>query len=156
MQYEPGASCPLPNHCPDHFGTLPSCANLAVPFVPMQQRNANRYEQTEALSNGTLFPGLNLPFHLKIQGSSLPDSNPLTELQALEFVVLELGLYLDTHPDDTEAFELFRQYVAMEKTAKAAYEAKFGPLHLSSAASGDSYRWLEGPWPWNFERNEVK
>ena len=156
MQYVPGTSCPLPNNCPDHYGTLPSCANLAVPYVPMQQRNAKRYDQNDALSNGTLFPGLNLPFHLKTEGSSLPNSNPLTELQALEFVMLELGLYLDTHPDNTEAFALFRQYTAMEKAARAAYAAKYGPLLLSSADSGETYRWREGPWPWNFERNEVK
>lgn len=156
MQYEPGASCPLPNNCPDYYGTLPSCTNLAFPYVPMQQQNPKRYDQTDALSNGTLFPGLNLPFHLKTKGSTLPSSDPLTELQALEFVVLELGLYLDTHQDDEEAFSLFRQYVAMEKAAKTAYESKYGPLLQSSTASNSTYRWLEEPWPWNYERNEVK
>lgn len=70
--------------------------------------------------------------------------------------MLELGLYLDTHPDDAEAFALFRQYAAMEKAARAAYESKYGPLLLSTADSGETYRWPEGPWPWNFERNEVK
>ena len=89
-------------------------------------------------------------------GSSLPGNQPLTELQALEFVMLELGLYLDTHPDDAEAFSLFRQYTAMEKAARAAYESKYGPLMLGNADAGDSYRWLDGPWPWNYERNEVK
>lgn len=156
MQYEPGVSCPLPNTCPDNFGTLPSCANLAVPYVPMQQKDPKRYDQTEALSNGTLFPGLNLPFHLKVQSSTLPASTPMVELQALQFVVLELGLYLDTHPDDAEAAALFRQYTAMERAAKAAYESKYGPLFQSNADSGNGYRWLQDPWPWNFERNEVK
>ena len=78
------------------------------------------------------------------------------ELQALEFVVLELGIYLDTHPDDMEAFDLFKQYAAMEKAAKETYEAKFGPLMKSSAATGASYRWLQDPWPWNYQQNEVK
>ena len=155
MQYEPGTSCPLPNNCPDHFGSQPSCANLAFPYIPMQQRNPKRYDQSDALGNGTLFPGLNLPFHLKTTASSLPSNDPMTQLQALEFVVLELGLYLDTHPDDTEAFTLFKQYAAMERAARAAYESKFGPLTQSSADFGD-YRWLEEPWPWNYERNEVK
>ena len=141
--------------CPDYFGTLPSCAGLAVPYVPFQQDAPKKYAQAEALSNGTLFPGLNLPFHLKTEGSALP-STPLTELQALEFVVLELGTYLDTHPDDTEAFTLFKQYAAMEKADKAAYESKFGPLTKSSAASGEKYSWLQEPWPWNYEQNEVK
>ena len=155
MQYEPGTSCPLPGSCPEHYGTLPSCANLAVPYVPMQQRDSKRYEQTDALSNGTLFPCLNLPFHLKTAGSSLPASDPLTQLQALEFVVLELGLYLDTHPDDTEAFALFKQYAAMEKAARAAYESKSGPMFHRADTEG-KMRWLDDPWPWNYERNEVK
>lgn len=141
--------------CPDSSGTLPSCAGLSVPYVPFQQNNPQKYSQTEALSNGTLFPGLNLPFRLKVEGSTVPDT-PLAELQALEFVVMELGTYLDTHQDDAEAFHLFKQYAAMEKAAKAAYESKFGPITQSSAATGDSYQWLSEPWPWNYEQNEVK
>ncbi len=154
MNIENGGNRPAPS-CPDQHGTLPSCAGMAVPYVPFQQENPQKYTQTEALSNGTLFPGLNLPFHLKVDGSSLP-STPLAELQALEFVVLELGIYLDTHPDDAEAFAMFKQYTAMEKAAKAAYETKYGPLTKSSAASGEAYRWLQDPWPWNFQQNEVK
>ena len=26
----------------------------------------------------------------------------------------------------------------------------------SSAASGERYNWLQEPWPWNYEQNEVK
>ena len=141
--------------CPEGSGALPSCAGLAVPYVPFQPNAPQKYAQGEALSNGTLYPGLNLPFHLKTEGSSLP-ATPLSELQALEFVVLELAIYLDTHKDDTEAFTLFKQYSAMEKAAKAAYESKFGPITKSAAATGDSYQWLKDPWPWNFEQNEVK
>lgn len=143
------ASCPEPN------GTLPSCAGLAVPYVPFQQNNPQKYSQTEALSNGTLFPGLNLPFHLAVEGSTLP-ATPLAELQALEFVVLELGIYLDTHKDDAEAFQLFKQFSTMERAAKAAYESKYGPITKETAATGDSYQWLSEPWPWNFGQNEVK
>ena len=141
--------------CPDSNGTLPSCAGLAVPYVPFQQDGSQKYAQSDALSNGTLFPGLNLPFHLKVDGSSVP-TTPLSERQALEFVVLELSIYLDTHKDDTEAFQLFQQYSALEKAARAAYEAQFGPITKESAATGDSYRWLSDPWPWNYEQNEVK
>ena len=154
MNTDNGGSRPT-QVCPDHYGTLPSCAGLSVPDVPFQQDNPTKYSQTEALSNGTLFPGLNLPFHLKVEGSTLP-ATPLAELQALEFVVLELGIYLDTHPEDTEAFTMFKQYAAMEKAAKAAYESKFGPLMKSSAAAEEKYRWLQDPWPWNYQQNEVK
>lgn len=141
--------------CPASESTLPPCAGLAVPYVPVQQREAERYHSDEALSNGTLYPDLNLPFHLNIPGSVLPDG-PLTELQALEFAVLELGLYLDTHPDDTEAFSLYKQYAAMEKRARESYEAQQGPVFQQSASEADSYLWLREPWPWNMQQNEVK
>lgn len=155
MNNENGGSCPAPGKCPDNYGTLPACAGLAVPYVPFQQTGSQKYSQAEALSNGTLFPGLNLPFHMKVEGSSLPEG-PLVELQALEFVVMELGHYLDTHPDDTEAFEMFKQYAAMERSAKAAYETKYGPLSRASAATGSTYRWLQSPWPWSYQQNEVR
>ena len=141
--------------CPDSSGTLPSCAGLAVPYVPFQQNNPQKYSQSEALSNGTLFPGLNLPFRLAVEGSTLPNT-PMAELQALEFVVLELGIYLDTHKDDAEAFKLFQQFSAMEKAAKAAYESKYGPITKEAAATCGSYRWLSDPWPRNYAQNEVK
>ena len=141
--------------CSENHGTMPSCAGLAVPYVPFQQNNPKKYTQNDALSNGTLFPSLNLPFYRMVEGSSLP-SGPMTDLQALEFVVLELGTYLDTHPDDSEAFTLLKQLTAMERSARANYEAKFGPLTRESAASDNSYTWLKDPWPWNYEQNEVK
>lgn len=145
--------CPLPT-CPVSYGTMPSCAGMAVPYVPFQQKNAKQYLQNEALSNGTLFPGLNLPFHLNVPGSTLPDG-ALVDLQALEFVVLELGLYLDTHPDDMEAFSLYKQYAAMEKQARENYESQNGPMMKQTAATEERYRWLQEPWPWNFQQNEV-
>ena len=73
------STTPTQASCPDNNGTLPSCAGLAVPYVPFQQNNPQKYAQSEALSNGTLFPGLNLPFHLAVDGSSLP-ATPLAEL----------------------------------------------------------------------------
>ena len=100
---------PNPTACGVMEGSLPGkCAGMAFPYIPMQENSAERYDQTQALAAGTLFPGLNLPFHLAVDGSALP-ATPLAELQALEFVILELGLYLDTHKDDTEAFNMFKQ-----------------------------------------------
>ena len=81
---------------------------------------------------------------------------PLTELQALEFVNQELALYLDTHPNDAEAFELFRQYTAMEQEARAAYVTNHGPVLRSETAESKTYTWLNDPWPWNFQEGGTK
>jgi len=141
--------------CPDSSGTMPSCAPLAVPYVPFQQKGAKRYQQADALNNGTLYPGLNLPFRMKAEAANVP-SGPMAELQALEFVILELGLYLDTHPDDAEAFELYRQYVMMEREARRQYTAANGPLFQSESADGKSYGWVKDTWPWHMTKGWEK
>ena len=153
MNHESENTCTLFN-CNDLQGNLPPCAGLAVPYVPFQQDGSKKYIPNEALSNGTLFPGLNLPFHKMVEGSKLPGV-PMTELQALEFVVLELGAYLDTHPEDMEAFELFKQFNTMMCNSKMGYEKNFGPL-TRSADMGKKSQWLSDPWPWNYQQNEVK
>lgn len=133
--------------CSDGSGALPSCAPLAVPIVAPQGRGQQRYTHGEALNQGTLFPGLNLPFFRMEKAAGLADS-PLTQLQALEFVVTELGLYLDTHPDDQEAFALFQKYVAMEREARSTYERTHGPVRQAEAAAASRYNWPDDPWPW--------
>ena len=140
-----------PQVCDDMCGRLPSCGSLAVSYVPFQQENSKRYNQIDALANGTLFPGLNLPFHLKMEPSSLAESAVL-ELQALHFVLVELGLYLDTHKGDTEAFRLFQQYSKLAEEGKRRYEAAFGPLTQMSAAKFENYTWLNSPWPWEYRK----
>ena len=132
---------------------MPACAPLAVPYVPFQQRGSQKYNQADALANGTVFPGLNLPFHMKAEAAGLPD-NHSTQLQALLFVVTELGLYLDTHRDDAEAFQLFKQYTTMAREAKQRYEEMHGPLTQMSTGQDAAYRWLDDPWPWEFKKNE--
>ena len=141
--------------CADNSGTMPSCAPLAVPYVPFQQTGSKKYSHGDALNNGTLFPGLNLPFKAKINARNIADG-PLAELQALKFVLVELGLYLDTHQGDKEAFALFQKYAAMENEGRKRYEAMYGPLTLSATASQDNYSWLNDPWPWNFQEGGEK
>lgn len=152
----PDNSNPAPPACGDACGTMPECAPLAVPYVPFQQTGSKRYSQQDALSNGTLFPGLNLPFHLKADAPNAAKGH-LGELQALEFVLVELGLYLDTHQGDSEAFELYRQYAAMEQQARSAYEAMHGPVtQFATAGSKNWNAWLNDPWPWNYQEGGAK
>lgn len=150
-----GLTCPVPQpedscrkECP---GELEACGALAVPYVAVQQSNPALYAQEEALAQGTLFPCLNLPFHLKVNGTPVP-MTPKTQLQALCFVLSELGLYLDTHPEDQEAFALFQRYAELEQRARTEYEAKYGPLTQSAAAEQKKYNWTLSPWPWDVER----
>ena len=138
------------NTCGQGKGSLPGqCAALVFPYIPMQEKNPPVYEQSQALATGTLFPGLYLPFHKEMSGRLNCDTTALCELMALDFAISELGLYLDTHKDDQEAFAMFQKYVALFQKGREQYEKLYGPLQQSAAAAGDSYRWLENPWPWD-------
>ncbi len=141
--------------CGAGMGTLPPCAYLANPYVPFQCEGSEMYRREEALASGTLFPALDLPFRLKESAAALPQ-NPSSELQALEFVLTELALYLDTHQNDREAFQLYRQYAKLAEEGKARYAALYGPLtHLDGAAT-ERYEWLNDPWPWEYRKEGGK
>ncbi|MBR6521546.1 MAG: spore coat protein CotJB [Oscillospiraceae bacterium] len=142
-----------PNNHPDNdcgykCGALPECAPLAVAFVPMQEESTPQYKPAEALARGTLFPGLDLPWKNVVNQTGAPDT-PLGELQALGFVIHELGLYLDTHCDDAEALELFNKYVELYKTGEKRYVERYGPIRQMQAG-GEEYTWLCAPWPWEY------
>lgn len=48
--------------CTYKQGGLPECAPLALAQIPAQKSSEPAYKSGEALSRGTLFPGLDLPF----------------------------------------------------------------------------------------------
>ena len=132
-------------------GKLPAMAPLANPYVPFQQENPPQYSPRKALVRGTLFSGLDLPFMGMVNKSEKPVT-PLTELQTMSFALQELALYLDTHRDDREALELYRTMQAMYGQYREQYESTCGPLtHMSP--TGDSYKWLCDPWPWEYAMN---
>ena len=132
-------------------GKLPALAPLANPYVPFQQENPPKYEPRRALVRGTLFPGLDLPFMGMVNKAEQPVT-PLTELQTMAFMIEELSLYLDTHRDDMEAFNMYRDFQKMYAQARQLYEKECGPLNHMSHMDG-SYKWLDEPWPWEYAKN---
>ena len=132
-------------------GRLPCSAPLANPYVPFQLENPPVYEARKGFVRGTLYPGLDLPFMGMVNKQDKPVT-PLTELQTLGFAIQELALYLDTHRDDAEALELYKNYQQMYQKCAMAYEKKYGPLNHKSVSSG-AYKWLDDPWPWEYAKN---
>lgn len=134
-------------------GRLPAMAPLANPYVPFQLEGPVRYEPRKAMVRGTLYPGLDLPFMGMVNQNNLPVT-PLSEVQVLAFAVQELALYLDTHPEDTEALELYRQYQQLYQKVSQAYEREKRPLNHATPGQGDTYAWLDDPWPWEYAANK--
>lgn len=134
-------------------GRLPAMAPLANPYVPFQLENPPKYEAKKALTRGTLFPGLDLPFLGMVNKENLP-ATTLAELQALDFAIVELALYLDTHREDMEALELYRKYQELYDRCRQVYEKSYGPLNRLSVRDNESYAWLDNPWPWELGANK--
>lgn len=139
--------------CSAEQGTLPACAPLSNPYVPFQNENAETYQARTGIVRGTIYPGLNLPFRNMVNHGEL-SATPLHQLQAIQFAIQELGLYLDTHSSDQEALELFNQYVEQYEAALQRYEDQQGPMYQMSAGMDGTYRWTEDPWPWDYQANQ--
>ena len=78
----------------------------------------------------------------------------LYEIQKCNFAAYDLLLYLDPHPKDRRAFELFRELVEKLKKMKKEYEREFGPLEAFNSAAFASFKWNDTPWPWEREANK--
>jgi len=74
----------------------------------------------------------------------------LKKVQEMEFVAIELNLYLDTHPCDQDALNDFNCAVEVLKKLKEKYECEYGPLinFGFGGMSGEPWQWVQGPWPW--------
>lgn len=135
--------------CGGQNGRLPgNCVAMAFPYIPMQDENPKRYDNREALQRGTLFPGLDLPFHRELKTRFPAVNTHLSELMALDFAIDELGLYLTTHRDDQEALALYWNYIRLGQEGRKRYEEMHGPLFQTDITEG-SFKWLDDPWPWD-------
>lgn len=75
----------------------------------------------------------------------------LEQLKCYRFAIIELGLYLDTHPDDEKALYLHNEYAKRFKVLEDQYQRMYGPLSIMFPCR--KWRWLEEPWPWEGECN---
>ncbi|MFD0620320.1 MULTISPECIES: spore coat protein CotJB [Paenibacillus] len=73
----------------------------------------------------------------------------LHELQAVDFVLLELALFLNTHPNDMKSIQQFNQGVEQRQKLAYQYELNYGPLlQYGHSYSRFPWQWIETPWPW--------
>ena len=135
--------------CREMDGSLPSgCGNMVFPYIAMQRENAQRYDNREALLQGTLVPGLDLPFRKELRSRFPQVNEALLELMALDFAIDELGLYLTTHPEDQEVLQLYWSYIRLAREGREKYQQMYGPLLQTDITEKDGYAWLRDPWPW--------
>ncbi|HHX17585.1 MAG TPA: spore coat protein CotJB [Clostridium sp.] len=77
----------------------------------------------------------------------------LKQLTALDFMAVDLQLYLDTHPNDREALCRYNTIVAQAAMLRSMFERIYGPLCSYRSASQYPWQWINNPWPWNYSFN---
>ena len=108
-------------------------------------------DPTEGFIKGNLFANLYDPY----KNYKPAELNPKNEREALlyqvmqyKFALIELNLYLDTHPNDKEMIKLYNKYLKTEKQMCDKYEGMFGPLTVDSEYLNDKWSWNKSLWPW--------
>ena len=76
----------------------------------------------------------------------------LKQITALDFMMIDLHLYLNTHPNDRNALEKYNSIVMEANILKHDYEKYFGPLSYG-ACSYYPWQWINEPWPLEYEAN---
>lgn len=92
---------------------------------------------------------------LQVMNEEYPDlsdeaKSALKQLMEIDFSILELSLYLDTHPEDRRALAQHNYYVEQRKPLVKKLERLYSPLTIFTKA-GYPWAWLNQPWPWRIE-----
>ena len=70
----------------------------------------------------------------------------LLKLSNAQFAMWELHVFLDTHPDNKEAYALKEKYEGKYSALLKEYEEKYSPLTINADMPN---LWLKDPWPWD-------
>ncbi len=98
-------------------------------------------EEEEAIRKGTLFTELYMPMNGECAdncGAKLCDG------QAEAFAAWELRLYLNTHPNDWKALQMFRRYCC------SCNDLSYASAFVCDDGQSRRWNWTDAPWPWEF------
>ncbi|MBL4930699.1 spore coat protein CotJB [Clostridium paridis] len=90
---------------------------------------------------------------MKNEMHDMNEKELLKQLRAANFMKVDLGLFLNTHPMDGEALKEFNFYVMECRRLKEAYEMHCGMLTQHDSLSPYPWQWICEPWPWEEEAN---
>ena len=108
-------------------------------------RDTRFYVALQGLSKGNMSQDLYDNF-----GNYVPRELPYTDenaLRAYSFAIVDLGLYLDTHPKDTNVKNLYDQYVAKFNELVKKMETQNKMLNIYSPNTEKVWTWSSN-FPW--------
>jgi len=81
----------------------------------------------------------------KLKGSN-EEENLKLKIMEKTFIINDLNLYLDIHPNDTDIYSYFRKCEKELSKLIEQYQDRYGSIYLNGQM--EKYDWTNGPWPW--------
>ncbi len=72
----------------------------------------------------------------------------MRKIATYDFAIVELNLYLDTHPKDLDAHRKLEDYESKSLELREFYEEKYGPIVFRNSPD-NRMKWIKNPWPWD-------
>lgn len=123
-----------------------------LPSQLPQNGRQNVLSAREGFMRGNMFSDLFEPY-IAVEPFPLKPINEredlLNHVRDYGFAAIDLGLYLDVHPEDREKIQIYNEYLQEGKRYTAEFEQKYGPLTLDSDTLNNyPWMWVMPPWPW--------
>ena len=124
---------------------------LAIASVPVQSWG-ELYGLEEGFRRGTIFPELDMPFYAAEpeQGegsyscrrtSEDGSAELMEEIGQISFLLDDLVLYLDTHPEDETALGIYQENSRRRRELKETFAKRFYPLTRDCMAVCGNFGW---------------
>ena len=75
----------------------------------------------------------------------------LHDIGIVSFVLMDLSLFLDTHPTDQSAMDYFNHYNRIRHQMMKEFSMKYYPLTMDMSDCNKEWRWGMAPMPWEGE-----
>ena len=76
----------------------------------------------------------------------------LKKLRKVDFAIVDTMLYLDAYPHCKAALEYYKKLVAERRELREKLADAGMPMSATDNST-DSWRWIDSPWPWEYEAN---
>ncbi len=87
------------------------------------------------------------------QSSVSNNKTALRNLQVIDFAITETVLYLNAYPDSAQALAYYHKLVNERKKLVENLSRSGHPMTQTDNSDTGSWRWNDGPWPWQPEAN---
>ena len=131
MTYLKNPYCPLNNDC-----MCPNTGNQGGNNNNNNNNNNNDNNNCNGNNNGNN------------QGNKKNCYEMYNQIAELEFALTDLNLYLDTHPNDKEALEMFTKLSATLKSIMYDYARECEALKVQYVPNRVPFEWAANIWPW--------